>query len=67
MSQLYKFSQKKEMKETPVAAELPVFKRVLSSQSGVTFRNIVEGNINNYFDLFAYVYNGGGIAKVNYT
>jgi hypothetical protein len=42
--------------------EPPVFKRVLSSHSGVTFKNVVDENIDNYFDLFAYVYNGGGVA-----
>lgn len=39
----------------------PVFKRVVSSHSGITFKNTVEENINNYFDNFAYVYNGGGV------
>ena len=41
--------------------EQPVFDRVASSHSGVTFRNVVDENINNYFDFFAYVYNGGGV------
>lgn len=40
----------------------PVFNRVASSHSGVTFSNVVDENIHNYFDLFAYVYNGGGVA-----
>ena len=43
------------------AEKPPVFKRVLSSTSGITFRNVVEENITNYFDNFAYVYNGGGV------
>jgi len=42
-------------------SEQPVFKRVSSSHSGVTFKNVVDENINNYFDFFAYVYNGGGV------
>lgn len=50
----------------PVAAddapEPPVFRSVASAHSGVTFRNVVDENIQNYFDLFAYVYNGGGVA-----
>ena len=33
-----------------------------SSQSGITFKNVVDENIDNYFDYFAYVYNGGGVA-----
>jgi len=54
--------QKKEEKVVAVKTETPVFKRVPSSHSGVTFRNVVDENINNYFDYFAYVYNGGGVA-----
>ena len=41
---------------------MAVFKRVPSTRSNVTFRNIVDENIRNYFDNFAYVYNGGGVA-----
>ena len=52
---------KKEVKETPIASIPPVFKRVGSAQSGVTFKNTVDENINNFFDFFAYVYNGGGV------
>src|SRR4051812_26130377 len=45
------------------AAEIPaVFNKINSDRSGITFRNRVEENINNYFDVFAYVYNGGGVA-----
>ncbi len=41
----------------------PVFKKILSSQSGITFNNTVEENYEkNFFDRFAYVYNGGGVA-----
>lgn len=43
---------------TPASA---VFKRVNSSQSGITFQNTVDENIGNFFDVFAYVYNGGGV------
>lgn len=39
----------------------PLFKKVQSSSSGITFANHVDENINNYFDYFAYVYNGGGV------
>ncbi len=41
----------------------PVFKKVSSSQSGIEFTNLVDENYKrNYFDTFAYVYNGGGVA-----
>src|SRR5687768_12182227 len=39
----------------------PVFKRVSSAHSGVTFKNSVDENASNFFDVFAYVYNGGGV------
>src|SRR5688500_4235254 len=54
--------QSSQKEEIAASGESPVFKQIMSSHSGVTFRNIVEENINNYFDLFAYVYNGGGVA-----
>ena len=54
-------SQKPETEKISEATETPVFKRVPSSQSGVTFTNTVDENIDNYFDFFAYVYNGGGV------
>jgi len=54
-------SQKEEKKETIAAVEEAVFKRVTSSHSGVTFQNKVEETYENFFDVFAYVYNGGGV------
>ena len=47
--------------ETEAPIIPPVFQRVPSSQSGVTFANRVDENINTFFDVFAYVYNGGGV------
>src|SRR5436305_50910 len=48
-------------KET--ASSEPVFKRIPSQQSGITFANQVDENYDkNYFDRFAYVYNGAGVA-----
>ena len=45
------------------ADESPVFKKLLSSHSGITFNNVVDENYEkNNFDRFAYVYNGGGVA-----
>jgi hypothetical protein len=49
-------------KKMETATTAPVFKKISSSRSGVTFKNVVDENIHNYFDLFAYVYNGGGVA-----
>jgi hypothetical protein len=49
-------------KETGVS-ESPVFKKIASSQSGITFTNLIDENYTkNYFDKFAYVYNGAGVA-----
>jgi hypothetical protein len=39
----------------------PVFKRISPAHSGVTFKNSVDENASNFFDVFAYVYNGGGV------
>jgi hypothetical protein len=39
----------------------PVFQLVPSGQTGITFQNTVDENYNNFFDVFAYVYNGGGV------
>lgn len=45
------------------SSDEPVFKKIPSSKSGVTFNNLVEENYEkNFFDKFAYVYNGGGVA-----
>ncbi len=56
-------SGKDETREkAPVETMPSVFKRVSSDRSGVTFKNKLDENINNYFgDYFAYVYNGGGV------
>ncbi len=56
----------KQESKTPVTRAVtqsvtPVFKRITSDKSGVVFNNTVDENINNYFDYFAYVYNGGGV------
>lgn len=40
----------------------PVFKKLDSKETGITFNNLVDENYGNYFDAFAYVYNGGGVA-----
>src|SRR6478735_5894893 len=48
--------------QNPVGSS-PVFKKVSSSQSQITFSNTVDENYrHNYFDTFAYVYNGAGVA-----
>ena len=44
-------------------SQSPVFKKVSSEHSGISFSNLVDENWDkNYFDNFAYVYNGGGVA-----
>jgi enediyne biosynthesis protein E4 len=49
--------------DTKKPEEPVVFKKIPSSQSGITFNNLVDENYQrNYFDSFAYVYNGAGVA-----
>src|SRR5215216_6351895 len=49
--------------EKQSSSEPAVFKKIPSSQSGITFNNLVDENYQrNYFDSFAYVYNGAGVA-----
>ncbi|MEO5603903.1 MAG: VCBS repeat-containing protein [Cyclobacteriaceae bacterium] len=50
-----------ERTQGTISREEPVFKKVTSSHSGITFKNVVDENIHNFFDYFAYVYNGGGV------
>ncbi len=50
-------------KKEASASISPVFKKISSTQSGITFANTVDENYDkNYFDRFAYVYNGAGVA-----
>lgn len=39
----------------------PLFTRLPSDSTGVSFRNDLTEDFDTYFDLFAYVYNGGGV------
>ena len=58
---LFACSGRSDKDGTP--AEPVVFKKILSDQSGITFTNHVDENYHqNYFDSFAYVYNGAGVA-----
>lgn len=53
---------------TDNAASSPVFNKVPPSESGITFNNTVEENYHqNYFDTFAYVYNGAGVATGDFN
>jgi hypothetical protein len=46
----------------------PVFEKVASAESGILFNNTVEENYQkNYFDTFAYVYNGAGVATGDFN
>ena len=40
----------------------PIFERIPSTTSNITFNNHVEENFQNFFARFQYVYNGGGVA-----
>ncbi len=52
-------SDKKETSNS----ESPIFKKITSQHSGIAFANVVDENYDkNYFDRFAYVYNGAGVA-----
>lgn len=55
-------SQKEESSQQNEAISVePVFKKVPSEHSGVTFNNVLEETFDNFFDYFAYVYNGAGV------
>ncbi len=56
-------SQKREAAtvQATTPAVIPVFKRVSGEVSGILFKNKVEETYDNFFDNFAYVYNGGGV------
>lgn len=46
----------------------PVFRKLDPAVSGLQFNNIVEENYHhNYFDTFAYVYNGAGVATGDFN
>lgn len=48
--------------------EDPVFKKLASSETGISFSNRVDENYQkNYFDTFAYVYNGAGVATGDFN
>jgi len=62
-SALLNCNNKKDTTAAAGTAESAVFRKVSSTQSGITFTNTVDENYNkNYFDRFAYVYNGAGVA-----
>lgn len=51
-------SEKEQTQTEPV-----VFKKIPSSESGISFNNLVDENYTkNNFDAFGYVYNGAGVA-----
>jgi len=48
--------------------EDPVFRKIASAESGISFSNMVDENYQkNYFDTFAYVYNGAGVATGDFN
>jgi hypothetical protein len=49
------------VKKAESVKEMPVFRSLPSSQTGISFRNDLTEDYDTYFDLFAYVYNGAGV------
>src|ERR1041385_1739046 len=49
-------------KEEAKNSAAPLFKRLSPDSTGVGFRNDLSEDYDTYFDYFAYVYNGGGVA-----
>ena len=49
-------------RKTTAASVSPVFKKISSALSGITFTNTVDENSKNDYERFAYVYNGAGVA-----
>ncbi len=43
-------------------ADTLLFKKLSPETTGITFANTVQERFENFFDQFAYVYNGGGVA-----
>ncbi|TWI79199.1 VCBS repeat protein [Lacibacter cauensis] len=55
-------------KSADAAAVDPVFRKVDSSQSGIGFANYLKEDYQRYyFDTFAYVYNGAGVATGDFN
>jgi len=55
-------------KSSGAKTEDPVFKKLASSETGINFSNRVDENYQkNYFDTFAYVYNGAGVATGDFN
>lgn len=50
-----------EPPSSPVSSP-PLFDRIDAEQSGVRFNNQIKENFQNFFGVFNYVYNGGGVA-----
>jgi hypothetical protein len=56
-------TEKTQEKALTDQEEVPaLFEKVPSSHSGLSFRNVVEEKFENYFDFFAYIYNGAGVS-----
>lgn len=55
-------------KTETVKKEDAVFRKVNSTESGISFSNRIDENYErNYFDTFAYVYNGAGVATGDFN
>ena len=55
-------------KSADAAATDPVFRKVDAAQSGIGFANYLKEDYQRYyFDTFAYVYNGAGVATGDFN
>ncbi|GGZ84109.1 VCBS repeat-containing protein [Algibacter mikhailovii] len=54
-------SCKEELPKIVVKKET-LFSKVSSTQTGITFNNTIREDLNNFFVVYNYAYNGGGVA-----
>ncbi|WP_298531671.1 VCBS repeat-containing protein [uncultured Algibacter sp.] len=55
-------SCKDEISETIVEKKQTLFSKMEASKTGITFNNTISENLNNFFVVYNYAYNGGGVA-----
>ncbi|WP_299665010.1 VCBS repeat-containing protein [uncultured Polaribacter sp.] len=53
---------KNGMENSSEAKEPKIFELIPSEESGISFNNKIDENFKNFFAVFNYVYNGGGVA-----
>lgn len=55
-------SCKEKTLKTPDKKIEPLFTKMSSTSTGVTFNNTIREDLNNFFVVYNYAYNGGGVA-----